>query len=280
MLIRVLSILFLISANAQAASVCSTIFGDSFKIEKVETETLNGKPRYYSVRNYSHFKGGELDRYIKSIKNLTQFSEKIEEINSFIPDQSTLPSEAFFVANEIIPHIEDFLNLHGVGYKIETYKNPISGTKRSLLIISEVGSNPLNELARELHTNGKISFVIDPIELFYGYDHYKKGNGKFFDIDAFTPSYAMSFHLLLHSQRKDFKQSSMVGTDLELYEALVENKIEKIAHADPESAEVKTAEEKLKESFQDSQQEKAAIIARQIEEARKRKEAQNKKGSD
>jgi hypothetical protein len=176
--------------------------------------------------------GSELDLFLKSFKNLTQISEKIEQLHTFIPENDhSISPEAFFVANEMIPHIESYLKVHGVNYRIETYyKSHEEKIKRTLIVITDNGNNSLNRLARELSsqelsTGEKTTLTIDPIELFYGYSHYNEGYGKLFDIDEYTPAYALSFHLVMHSQRKDFKPE--FSRDPELRQMLQEIEFEK-----------------------------------------------------
>lgn len=255
---------------AQANSVCKSVFlgqrldPSSEKLKDLETETQNGKPRYFTVRNYSQFKDHELDTFIKSIKNLTQFSEKLSEIGTFMPDRSRIPSEAFFVANQIIPLIESFLNSHNVDFRIETYEN--DGVRRSLIVIAENGPSRLSELSSILSLRGKVALVVDPVELFYGFDHYMQSHGKFFDIDAHTPAYSMSFYLLLHSVRKDFSTGSIAKTDAELQKELIEMQIETIERP---KAEVKAPE--VRDPFVEHRAKVAAQINEMIEKARIKK---------
>jgi len=261
----------LISGNAYANYSCSSIFAEvpSEKMTKLETETQDGKPRYFYVRNYSHFKDGEIDNFLKSIKNLTQFSEHLRETNSFLPDREMVPSEAFFVANQIIPLIESHLRVHEVNFRIETYEE--NGNKRTVLVISENGKNPLNELSKLLWEQMRVSLVVNPIDLFYGYEHYNKTQGRTFDIDGFNKAYSMSLHLLLHSQHKNFDYQ-IAKNDKELHDLNVEIQREILQQADGE-----VAKEVVPNSREESQllenQRQAAIINAQIEAAR------NKKGS-
>lgn len=261
----------LISGNAYANYTCSSIFAEvsNEKVVKLETETQDGKPRYFSVRNYSHFKDGEIDSFIKSIKNLTQFSEHLRETNSFLPDREMVPSEAFFVANQIIPLVETHLRIHEVNFRIETYEE--NGNKRTILVISENGKNPLNELSKLLWDQMRISLVVNPIDLFYGYEHYNKTQGRTFDIDGFNKAYSMSLHLLLHSQHKNFDYQ-IAKNDKELHDLNVEIQKDILHQADGG-----VAKEQVPNSREESQllenQRRAEHINAQIEAAR------NKKGS-
>lgn len=267
--------LMLVFQNAQANFMCSSVFETSPKVEKakkLETETQNGKPRYFSVRNFGHFKNGELDRYLKTIHNLTQFSEKIAEVNSYLPERDSLPAEAFYVANRIIPLIEDYLSAHNVKYRIETYET--ADVKRSLVVIDEVGNNSLNELSRQLWDHGRVSLVINPVELFYGFGEYTKTTGRFFEIDAFNSAYAMSLRLLMHSQRKDFKMTELSIGDRELENRLVEIKVDEI-QAGPKEEAIAEAQSKQDEIFADSRAKAKAHIDELIQKARE----SNKKGS-
>jgi hypothetical protein len=183
----------------------------------------------------------ELDTFLKSFKNLTQFSEKIKELDTFIPEKDyVIPSEAFFVANEIIPLIREFLRIHGVNYKVETiYKSHEEKIKRTLLVIEDNGNNSLNELAAMLSKGQHMTLTIDPIELFYGYGHYNESQGKVFDIDDYTPAYALSFKLIMESQRKDFKPEYSRDPELKtiIDEIMIERsiKIKKAALVEPPS---------------------------------------------
>ena len=258
----------ILSTQAHANLMCTSLFDkDNFKanIAELETATQNGKPRYYSVRNYSRFKDHELDTYLKSIKNLTQFSEKLSEVSTFVPDRSDIPSEAFFIANQIIPMIESFLKSHDVNFRIETFERGES--KRTLIVITEEGSNNLNTLSKLLSERANTSLTIDPIELFYGYEHYNHSRGKFFDIDEFNAAYAMSFYLLLHSQHKNF-DFSIAKTDLELHKLNVELQGDMMTQKVEDSL-LKIEDEGPQGSQLKYQQEAAANMQKKIDEARK-----------
>lgn len=259
----------LLSVSAQANYMCSSIFAEPKpeKLVKLETETQDGKPRYFYVRNYSHFKGGELDAYLKSLKNLTQFSEKLLEINTMLPDREMVPSEAFFVANQIVPLVEMHLRSHEVNFRIESFEE--NGNKRTLIVIAENGSNPLNALSKLLWDHMKVSLVVNPIDLFYGYDHYNKTQGRRFDIDGYNEAYSVSLHLLLHSQRKDFDYQ-IAKHDKELHDLNVEIQGEiqvKSTDVVLESLPLTTREES---QLVDNQR-RAEVINAQIEAARKKK---------
>lgn len=267
----VILIAVLVSGRVYANYTCSSIFAEpsSDKVVKLETETHDGKPRYFYVRNYSHFKDGEIDAFLKSIKNLTQFSEHLRETNSFLPDREMVPSEAFFVANQIIPLIESHLRIHEVNFRIETYEE--NGNKRTVLVISENGKNPLNELSKLMWDQMNISLVVNPIDLFYGYEHYNKTQGRTYDIDGFNKAYSISLHLLLHSQHKNFDYQ-IAKNDKELHDLNVEIQKEMFHQAGDG-----TVKEEVLSSREESQlleqQRRAAVINAQIEAAK------NKKGS-
>jgi hypothetical protein len=257
----------------RASTACSGFFEDfNHKNEKLETQSQNGKPRYFSVRNYNHFKGGELDKYLKNIKNLTQFSEKLDTTSTFIPDRTTIPSEAFFVANNMIPLIEDFLVAHDVNYRIETYElHDITKIKRSLIVILEQGKSELNVLAHDIGLHQRTLLVINPIDLFYGYEHYNDSRGKAFDIDPFTPGYSMSFYLLLHSVRKDFSYKNILETDSELVDMRNENILASSKVPGGENSEAQKAQEKVDEDFKESRKKAEQRLNKIIEKAIGRK---------
>ncbi|MES2768945.1 MAG: hypothetical protein V4596_07360 [Bdellovibrionota bacterium] len=259
----------ILSVQAHASVVCGRLFEEPFesKIVKLETHTHGGKPRYFSVRNHRRFVGGEIDLLIQSMKNLTQFSERLSEVNTYMPDLGSLPSEAFFVANQIIPLIETHLSSHGVNFRIETYES--MENKRTLVVIAENGTNPLNTLAKLLWDQRKISLTVDPIELFYGYKHYNQSRGKFFDIDAENPGYAMSFYLLMHSQHRNFN-FNISKTDLELHRLNVEIQGELVVQKIEVNA-LGKEETEVSESRVRENQRRAHVIQGLIDKARARK---------
>lgn len=226
-------ILFMfLSFEARANSMCSVLFGFEERVSP-KAENERGNPRYYTVRNYTHHKRSDLAQFLDEIRNLTQFADRMSDLSTFIRDTTFIPSEAFFVANRMIPLIESFLKDHGVEHRIETHQKSdgVNNTiKRSLIVISEVENNTvLNRLASKLGLEEKQLLVVDPIELFFGYEHYNQSQGKSFDIDAYSPAYAISFYLLLHSVRKDFDFSIMqakgrlLKTDPDLHHMTMEN---------------------------------------------------------
>lgn len=270
-------LILMASFNANANLRCIRLFEAEETFEKnveLETETQSGKPRYYTVRNYHYHRKSELNTYLKSIQNLTQFSEKLSEINSFMPDRTRIPSEAFYIANQMIPLIESYLKSHDVKYRIETFESADeTRTRRSMVVIEEnsQSKNPLNLIAENLGRQEKILFIVDPIELFYGYEHYNQSQGKLFDMDAFTPVYAMSFRLLLHSQRTGFDMQNLLSrglllkTDPELHKLAMEFVKPKVQ--DGEFADLTgRAESQAK-----TRQEKEAKIQAMIEAARNKK---------
>lgn len=277
-------IVLVLPLNSFAMDACTILFEEEGVFKPEETQTSDKEGRYFKVNGYKHFLDSELDHFLKEIKNMVQFSDKrnLKELFEFMPPTSGIPADAFFVANQIIPIIEVFLNKHHIKYEIKSYD--IDGIpsnkkiKRSLIVISENGISDLNAIAADIGKHQRVQLVINPIDLFYRLKHYSQSRGRPDEVPFtkkyLTPVYSISFHLLLHSVLPGFTLSDMKKRDNELFEWSKENIDESIRHAVPSAVE-------SKEVVDESQQRTAAIIQRMLDDVRKKKEdEQNKKGSD